>query len=212
MKKYEVIKNISSNLLVAVVRGENAEEAIRISKACTEGGVKVIELTYTTPDASAVISQLKQELPKDILIGAGTVLDVTTARLAMLAGAEFIVSPSFDTETAKLCNLYKIPYMPGCMTITEMKSALENGCDVIKLFPGRMFGPAIVKDLKAPLPQLDIMPTGGVGLDNVQEWIKAGVCAVGVGGQLAKGTSEDISETARQFIKKIEEVRTQMGS
>lgn len=206
MKKYEVLQAIEQAGIVAVIRGQSAEEAIRISKACVDGGVNIIELTYTTPNASSVIELLSEE--KNCIIGAGTVLDATTARLAILAGATFIVSPAFDLETAKLCNLYKIPYMPGCMTITEITTALEAGVDVIKLFPGRMAAPAIVKDIKAPLPQVDIMPTGGVSLDNVQDWIQAGVCAVGVGGQLTKGSSEEITQIAKQFVKKIKEARS----
>ncbi|GAE31025.1 bifunctional 2-keto-4-hydroxyglutarate aldolase/2-keto-3-deoxy-6-phosphogluconate aldolase [Halalkalibacter hemicellulosilyticus] len=206
MKKYEVLQAIEQAGIVAVVRGDSAEEAERISRACVKGGVNIIELTYTTPNASNVIESLSEV--ENCLVGAGTVLDATTARLAILAGAMFIVSPAFDEETAKLCNLYKIPYMPGCMTITEITHALQAGVDVIKLFPGRMAAPAIVKDIKAPLPHVDIMPTGGVSLENVQDWIQAGVCAVGVGGQLTKGSSNDIIETAQQFINKIKEIRS----
>ncbi|WP_062046561.1 bifunctional 2-keto-4-hydroxyglutarate aldolase/2-keto-3-deoxy-6-phosphogluconate aldolase [Bacillus sp. JCM 19034] len=206
MKKYQVLQAIEQAGIVAVIRGDSSEEALRISTACVDGGVNIIELTYTTPNASSVIEALTKE--KDCIVGAGTVLDATTARLAILAGATFIVSPAFDAETAKLCHLYKIPYMPGCMTITEITTALASGVDVIKLFPGRMAQPAIVKDIKAPLPQVDIMPTGGVSLDNVQEWIQAGVYAVGVGGQLTKGSSEEIAQTAEQFVNKIKEARS----
>ena len=126
---------------------------------------------------------LYQENP-DVVIGAGTVLDATTARLAIVAGAEYIVSPSFDEETAKICNLYQVPYLPGCMTITEMKEALKSGADIIKLFPGSVYGPSVISAFKAPLPQLNIMPTGGVSLENMAEWFAAGVTAVGVGGNL----------------------------
>ena len=143
-----------------------------------------------------------------MIIGAGTVLDAATARIAILAGAEFIVSPAFDKETAKLCNLYQIPYMPGCMTITEMTTAMQYGADIIKLFPGSAFGPSFVKAVKAPLPQANIMPTGGVSLDNMEEWFKNGVIAVGAGGKLASGTDEEIIATAQAFRKKLLEIRS----
>lgn len=145
-----------------------------------------------------------------MIVGAGTVLDATTARIAILAGAEFIVSPAFDEETAKLCNLYQVPYMPGCMTITEMTKAMEYGSEIIKLFPGSAFGPSFVKAVKAPLPQVNIMPTGGVSLENMEEWFANGVVAVGAGGKLASGTDEEIIATAQSFVEKIKEIRAKM--
>ena len=150
----------------------------------------------------------------NVVIGAGTVLDATTARIAILAGAEFVVSPAFDEETAKLCNLYQIPYMPGCMTITEIKRALELGVDVVKLFPGSVYGPDFVKAVKAPLPQVNIMPTGGVDLDNVGKWIKNGCVAVGVGGNLVApaktGDFDQITEYAKQYVAKVQEARSSL--
>ncbi|NME35532.1 MULTISPECIES: bifunctional 2-keto-4-hydroxyglutarate aldolase/2-keto-3-deoxy-6-phosphogluconate aldolase [Fusobacterium] len=208
LKKHETIEKIINTGIVAVVRSESIEEGIRISKACVQGGIPAIEVTYTVPGATEVIKALKNEFsPSELIVGAGTVLDATTARIAILAGAEYIVSPGFDLETAKLCNLYQIPYMPGCMTITEMTKAMEYGCDIIKLFPGSAFGPSFVKAVKAPLPQVNIMPTGGVSLDNIEEWFKNGVVAVGAGGKLASGTSESIIETAKAFVNKIKEIR-----
>lgn len=160
------------------------------------------------PGATEVIKALKETFPADkLIVGAGTVLDAATARIAILAGAEYIVSPGFDEETAKLCNLYQIPYMPGCMTITEMMKAMQYGADIVKLFPGSAFGPSFVKAVKAPLPQANIMPTGGVSLDNVEEWFKNGVVAVGAGGKLATGSSESITATAKAFVEKIREIR-----
>lgn len=208
LKKSAILERISDIGIVAVVRGESVEEGIRISKACAKGGVPAIEITYTVPGATEVIKALV-ELNKDneMVIGAGTVLDAATARIAILAGAQFIVSPAFDKETAKLCNLYQIPYMPGCMTITEMTEAMKYGADIIKLFPGSAFGPSFVKAVKAPLPQANIMPTGGVSLDNIDEWFKNGVVAVGAGGKLASGKDEDIIATAQAFRKKIVDFR-----
>lgn len=128
-----------------------------------------------------------------------------------MAGAEFIVSPCFDKETAKICNLYQIPYLPGCMTITEMKTALTYGADIVKLFPGSAFGPSIVKAFKALLPHLNIMPTGGVSLANMQDWFAAGVVAVGVGGNLlapaATGDFEKVTEVATQYADKLKSIR-----
>lgn len=208
LKKSKILEKIIDIGIVAVVRAENIEEGIRISKACAKGGVPAIEVTYTVPGATEVIKALQeQNKNKEMIIGAGTVLDAATARIAILAGAEFIVSPGFDKETAKLCNLYQVPYMPGCMTITEMTEALKYGADIIKLFPGSAFGPSFVKAIKAPLPHANIMPTGGVSLENIDEWFKNGVVAVGAGGKLASGKDEDIIATAQAFRKKIIEFR-----
>ena len=208
LKKHQTIEKIINTGIVAVVRSESIEEGVRISKACVEGGIPAIEVTYTVPGATDVIKALKKEFSEDeLIVGAGTVLDAATARIAILAGAEYIVSPGFDEETAKLCNLYQIPYMPGCMTITEMMRAMELGSDIIKLFPGSAFGPSFVKAVKAPLPQVNIMPTGGVSLDNIDEWFKNGVVAVGAGGKLASGTSESIKATAQEFVRKIKEIK-----
>ena len=188
MNKLNVLTKISQCGVVAVLRADSVEEAVRMSEACIEGGILGIEITFTIQDADAVIKQLASIYSDrgDVVIGAGTVLDAATARIAILAGAQYIVSPSFDEETAKLCNLYQIPYMPGCMTITEMKRALEFGVDIVKLFPGSAFGSDFVKAVKAPLPQVNIMPTGGVDVDkeNLSGWFKAGVCAVGMGSKL----------------------------
>ena len=208
LKKSKVLKKITDIGIVAVVRSETVEEGIRISKACVEGGIPAIEVTYTVPGATEVIKALKEQFTSDeLVIGAGTVLDASTARIAILAGSEFIVSPAFDEETAKLCNLYQVPYMPGCMTITEITKAMQYGAEIVKLFPGSAFGPSFVKAIKAPLPQANIMPTGGVSLENIEEWFKNGVVAVGAGGKLASGSSEDIIATAKAFVEKIKEIR-----
>lgn len=213
LKKMDTLKRITDVGIVAVVRAENTEEAIRISKACVEGGIPAIEVTYTVPGATEAIKALKETIPADqLIVGAGTVLDAATARIAILAGSEYIVSPGFDLETAKLCNKYAIPYMPGCMTITEMLTAMEAGCDIVKLFPGSAFGPSFVKGVKGPLPQANIMPTGGVSLDNIDQWIKNGVVACGAGGQLATGTSENITKTAKAFVARVKEVRAEMAA
>lgn len=211
MNKYDVLKRIEDKGIVAVVRANNPEEAIKISDACLKGGIDSIEITFTIPGAENVIRELISKFPEELLVGAGTVLDSETARIAILAGAKFIVSPGFDLETAKLCNRYRVPYMAGCVTINEMIRALEAGVDIIKLFPGSAFGAGYVKSVKAPLPQAPIMPTGGVDINNVDQWIKNGCIAVGVGGKLTAGAKtgdfESITKLSKEFIEKIKEAR-----
>lgn len=207
MRKFEVIQRIEKVGVVAVIRATSTEEAKRISLACMAGGIDAIEITYTVPGATKVIEELTNEFGDDLLVGAGTVLDSETARTAILAGAKYIVSPAFDLESAKLCNRYQIPYMPGCMTLTEMIKAMEAGADVIKVFPGSAFGPGFVKAVKGPLPQAVLMPTGGVSIDNVDKWIKNGCIAVGVGGNLTKGTSDEMTNAAKEFVGKVKEAR-----
>ncbi|WP_218780179.1 bifunctional 4-hydroxy-2-oxoglutarate aldolase/2-dehydro-3-deoxy-phosphogluconate aldolase [Bacillus sp. OV166] len=213
MKKINILTKIAECGVVAVVRADSKEEAVNISEACVEGGIQGIEVTFTVQGADEVIKELATlyQHNKDVVIGAGTVLDAATARIAILAGAQFVVSPAFDQETATLCNLYQVPYMPGCMTITEMKRALEAGVDIVKLFPGSAFGPEFVKAVKAPLPQVNIMPTGGVNLDNVDQWIKNGCVAVGVGGNLVEpaktGEFDKITDYAKQYIEKVQAAR-----
>jgi len=211
MRKFKILNDLFEAGVVAVIRAENEAEAIKISEACLAGGVKGIELTFTVPGADRVIRTLAEKFGNQMMIGAGTVLDSETARIAILAGANYVISPGFDLDTAKLCNRYQIPYMPGCMTITEVLKAMEAGCDVVKLFPGSAFGPDFVKAVKAPLPQANIMPTGGVNLDNVDQWIKAGCIAVGAGSDLTapakKGDYAGVTELAKQFVAKVKEAR-----
>ena len=211
MKKYEIIKSLIETGVIAVVRAENAEQAIEISKACLAGGIHAIELTFTVPNADEVIKTLVKEFKDEMLIGAGTVLDSETARIAILAGAKYIVSPGFDLQTAKLCNRYQVPYLAGCMTITEIITAMEAGVDIVKVFPGSVYGPDFIKAIKGPLPQANIMTTGGVSLDNVDCWIKNGCVGVGVGSDLTApakyGDYAGVTELAKQFIQKVAEAR-----
>lgn len=215
ISKEKVLTHVKECGLVAVVRAENEEDAIKISDACLKGGCTSIELTFTVPGADKVIASLAKKYTNgEMMLGAGTVLDPETARIAILAGANFIVSPSFNVETAKLCNRYGVPYMPGCATITEVITAMEAGVDIVKIFPADLYGPRIIKDIKGPLPQAQMMPTGGVDVDNVHEWIKAGVVCVGAGSSLTKGAKtgqyEDITDTAKKFIANIKKAREEM--
>lgn len=212
MKKSEVITEIKRQKIIAVIRGNSYEEGLQISKACIEGGIGAIEMAYTNAAASSIITALNEEYADDpsVCIGAGTVLDAPTARMAVLAGAKYIVSPSFDYDTAIMCNRYGVPYIPGCMTITEIVKAMEAGSEVVKLFPGSAFGTKYISAVRSPLPQVSMMVTGGVNLDNVQEWLKAGVDAVGVGGELnklgAQGRFDEITKTAAAYVAKVSEV------
>ncbi|MGO4890445.1 bifunctional 4-hydroxy-2-oxoglutarate aldolase/2-dehydro-3-deoxy-phosphogluconate aldolase [Anaerobacillus sp. MEB173] len=215
MQKLEILNRILDSGVVAVIRAESAEVAEKTAMAAVSGGISAIEVTYTSPGATDLIKSLKDnENLKDLIIGAGSVLDSETARIAILAGAEYIVSPSFDKQTAKLCNRYQIPYMPGCMTVTEMKTALEYGSDIVKLFPGNHFSPGMIKAFKGPLPQVSIMPTGGVNLQNVSEWISNGAVAIGVGSDLSKpalvGDYEEITRLASEYCKLVRDARKQI--
>jgi len=210
--KLRVVSKIIEAGLVAIVRAESSGQAERIAEASVAGGVAALEITFTVPGALKAISDVaKTPHGRSILLGAGTVLDPETARAAILAGAQFIVSPSLNPETAKLCNRYQVPYMPGAATMAEIIAAMECGADIIKIFPGEMFGPAFVKAARAPLPQASLMPTGGVNLQNVGEWIEAGSVAVGVGGNLTAGAKTgdyaSITKLAQEFIEKIRAAR-----
>jgi 2-dehydro-3-deoxyphosphogluconate aldolase/(4S)-4-hydroxy-2-oxoglutarate aldolase len=211
--KIKVLENIVTSGLVAVIRAENPGQAERIAEACALGSVAALEITFTVPGAAGAIEHLAKHFPSQILLGAGTVLDPETARIAILSGAQFVVSPALNLETACLCNRYQVPYMPGAGTIREVVEAMECGADIVKIFPGETLGPAFVKAVKGPLPQASLMPTGGVSLDNVAEWIKAGSVAVGVGGNLTAGAKTgdfaSITQLARQFVEKIKEARAQ---
>ena len=187
LPKLDTLQNISDAKIVAVIRGKNPEEVINISRASIQGGLKVIEVTYTTPNAGRAIDVLQSE---DAIIGAGTVLDTETARDALLHGARFIVSPHFNVEISELCNRYAIPYLPGCLTISEMVSAMESGCDVLKLFPANNFQPNFIKSIQGPLPQVRLMPTGGINLENFKDWLEQGAFAVGIGSELSKAYAE----------------------
>lgn len=193
MQKLNIIKRIHEEGVVAVLRGENWQQVVQLSEEAIAGGIKVIEITMTVPNALKAIEELSSRYSvnnpdptKNAIIGVGTVLDPETARAAILSGAAFVVGPSLNAETVKLCNRYRVPIMPGIMTIHDIQDALDLGVDVVKLFPGSQFSPSMIKDIKGPLPQANVMPTGGVNVANLGEWIKAGAFAVGIGSDLTK--------------------------
>ena len=215
MKKFDVLQRLAYCGVVAVVRAKSEEEAINIGTACTDGGVKGIEVTFTVPGAADVIKALKKAIPADkLIVGAGSVLDSETARVAILAGAEFIVAPSFNEGVAKLCNRYQVPYIPGTQTIKEIVTAMEAGCDVIKVFPGDMLGPAFIKDVKGPIPYANLMPSGGVNLENAGEWIKKGAICISSGtdltGPAQKGDLKAGAERARLYVEAVQKARAEM--
>lgn len=208
INKVNVLNNITKEAFVLVLRTDTKEEGITIANAAIDGGCNVIEVTFTIPNADNVIRELSYNKKDGVIIGAGTVLDSETARIAILAGAEFIVSPSFNMETAILCNRYGIPYIPGCFTVKEVVEAREAGVDVIKLFPGSAFKPSIIKDIKAPIKGIGVMVSGGVSFDNMGEWFKNGCDVVSIGSAIVNlKDPEVVKEKTREYINKVKEFR-----
>jgi 2-dehydro-3-deoxyphosphogluconate aldolase/(4S)-4-hydroxy-2-oxoglutarate aldolase len=212
MDSSQILSRLHEGGLVAVIRAESPDQAARISEACLKGGASAIEVTFTVPRAQDVIADLRRRFPGDeLILGAGSVLDPETARVAILEGASYIVSPCLNEETMRLCNRYRVPCLPGAMTIREVVLCLEAGAEVVKLFPGELFGPAFIKALKGPIPQARIMPTGGVSVENAAEWIAAGAWALGAGGSLTAGAKTGdyaaVEQAARDFRAAIAKAR-----
>lgn len=211
MQRAELLEKVIKSGVVSVVRADSAEDAVKIVEAVVDGGIKSIELTYSVPRANDVIAELVATYAgTDVMIGAGTVLEATSARLAIIAGAQFIVSPTFNKEVAKICNLYQIPYIPGVMTPLEAQTAMEYGSELIKLFPGDIAGAAMIKDLKGPFPYINVMPSGGVNESNVAEWFKVGATAVSAGGGVTApaltGDFAGVKVNAEKFMRAYEAV------
>ncbi len=208
IRKMRQLERIMDTGIIAVIRAESAGQALKTVDAVLEGGIDIIEVTMTVPGALRAMEELKKAYPGgEILLGAGTVLDAETARAASLAGAEFMVGPGLNRDVVRLCNRYQLLNMAGCMTVNEIIAAMEAGADIIKLFPGNLFSPSVIKTLKGPLPQAEFIPTGGVTLDNVAEWFANGCLAVGVGGELTRGAKSGdyarVTQTARDFLHRI---------
>ena len=211
IKKIKTLTNLINEAFVLVLRTNTKDEGIETAKAAIKGGCNIIEVTFTIPNADKVIEELIKDKNEEV-IGAGTVLDAETARIAILAGAEFIVSPSFDKETATLCNRYGIPYIPGCFTPREIKEARECGSDVIKLFPGSAFKPTIVKDLKAPIKGIAVMASGGVSFENMDEWFNNSCDIVSIGSAIIKlKDPAKIEAETRKYIERVKKLRMQRG-
>lgn len=208
MDNAELLFKLKQEKVVAVIRGNNEEEVMKTVEAVYAGGIKFLEITFTIPNAQIIIAKLAEKYSnEDVIIGAGSCLDVVTARMAISAGAKFVVCPHFDKEIMKLCNSYRIPIFPGATTVTDMLECLKYGADVIKLFPGDIFGPSAIKAFKGPLPQADFMPTGGVSLENLHQWLDNGAVAVGTGSVLTKGAQtgdfEQVTAEARKFVDAV---------
>lgn len=209
MFKNRVLNRIEATGIMAIVRVETEERAYEIADGCIKGGVDVLEISFTLPNAGDVIKALTKKYGDQLLVGAGTVLDSETARLAIMSGAKFIIAPNFSEDVCKISNRYQIPYAPGCTSVTEMLHAMEAGASIIKAFPiSNQYGPKLVSILKTPIPFMPIMASGGVTLDNITEWFKNGVDCVGVGGLLTKGSSDEISKNAQILTQKIKEFRS----
>ena len=214
MKKADILARIQQIGIVPVLRASSAKEALEIAKAIEAGGVPILEVTLTVPGAIHVIEQLVQHSGNRLLVGAGTVLDAETARACILAGAQFIVSPALDLPTIALCRKYSVPVLPGALTPTEIVAAWQAGADAVKVFPCSAVGGAkYLKAVKAPLPQIDLIPTGGVSLATAAEFLEAGAFALGVGGDLvnnqaiADGHPEIITENARKYLAIVQQFR-----
>jgi len=213
MTKLEQMQRIEACGIVAIIRANSSAELIEVVAAIKEGGVDVIEITMTTPGALQVISDVSDKYGDEVLVGVGSILDAETARAAMLAGAKFIVSPVTKPDIIEICNRYGAVVMPGAFTPTEILAAWESGADYVKVFPSSGVGPAYIKAVKAPLPHIPLVPTGGVSVENAGEFIKAGATVLGVGGSLvnseiiATGQYHLLTETARKFTVAVQAAR-----
>ena len=215
MTKQEVISGLKDSGVVAVIRADNIEKAEQIVKAIVKGGITAIEVTMTVPNAFDLIKKLSKKYQgSDVLVGAGSVTDAVSAKNSIDAGAKYIVGPTFDQDVVNICNEFQVPVIPGAMSPTEVVNAMKAGADIVKIFPATLFGPKIIKAIKGPIPHAPLLPTGGVNLDNVQDWFEAGACAVGVGSALSKGWKEgkfkQITEQAKQFKEKVALIKKEL--
>ena len=215
MSRLQVVQEIEASGVVAVIRLKEPDKLRGVVEALMKGGVRALEVTMTVPGAVGLIESLARELPPEFQLGAGTVLDPETARHVILAGARFIVAPTLNLATIEMCHRYDVAALPGCFTPTEILTAWQAGADVIKVFPATALGPTFFKDMRGPLPQIKLMPTGGVSLANAGDWIKAGAVAIGVGTALvdnkaiADGNFAKIAENARTVVEAVQAARNE---
>ena len=213
MTKPEIIDRILNPGIVAIIRADSSEQLIDAAAALYEGGVTGMEVTMTTPNALQVIADVHKKFGDKVLIGVGSVLDTETARLAILAGAEFVVTPVTRPEVIQLCNRYSKPIASGAFTPTECMTAHESGADFVKLFPADQVGPTYIKNILAPMPMLRIIPTGGVTVDTAASFIKAGCVALAAGSSLVSkdvlksGDWKKLSDTAAAFVAAVRTAR-----
>lgn len=213
MNKSQQMQRLVASGIVAVIRAPSGELLVEVAEALLAGGVEVMEVTFTVPGAIRVVERVAERLGDRILLGAGTVLDAETARAALLAGAEFIVSPSTNLEVIQLCRRYDKIVLPGAFTPTEVVTAWQAGADIVKIFPADVGGPNYLKALRGPLPQVRLLPTGGVDLNTAADFLRAGACALGVGGSLVEskavqqGDMKRIESLAKQFVAIVQKSR-----
>jgi len=209
----ETLSRLADTGVVAVLRGVEADQLIEITEALREGGVTAVEITADTPDVAGKLGEVTGSFGDEVVVGTGTVLDSETARTTLMAGAEFVVSPSLHEDVIETCNRYGAVTAPGVMTPTEAIRGYEAGADFVKVFPAKTVGPAHLGAMKGPLGQVPMMPTGGVGPDNAGDYVEAGAFAVGAGGALVdydaaeRGDYESITETARELVQVVDEAR-----
>jgi 2-dehydro-3-deoxyphosphogluconate aldolase/(4S)-4-hydroxy-2-oxoglutarate aldolase len=217
MSKEPQLRQLLDCGIVAIVRSSSSEQLVEVVRALADGGVTVVEITMTVPDALTVLREVRAALGDCVLLGAGTILDAETARAALLAGAEYLVAPTLNVDVIRLCQRYSKLVMPGAFTPTEILTAWEAGADVVKVFPAEVLGPAFFKAMRGPLPQVRIMPTGGVDLKTAPDFLRAGACCLGLGSQLvqpqlvAQGSFDRLRELARQYVSVVRETRRQMA-
>jgi 2-dehydro-3-deoxyphosphogluconate aldolase/(4S)-4-hydroxy-2-oxoglutarate aldolase len=215
MSRIQHLQQVLDAGIVAVVRAPDSTHLVEVIRALADGGVTVAEVTFTVPNALKVIEQARRELPGNILLGAGTVLDAETARAAILAGAQFVVAPTLNLDVIRMCHRYDKLVMPGAFTPTEILSAWEAGADIVKVFPADNLGPAFFKAMRGPLPQVRLMPTGGVDLTTAAEFLKAGACALGIGSQMiepkavANRDFPRLRDLAKQYVSIVKQARNQ---
>ena len=206
-----LMNTIKENYIFAVIRGNSKEDGYEISKAAVKGGIKNIEITFSTPDASELMKDLIEEYKEDesVVVGAGTVMTIEQAQAACDVGAQFLVSPHFSKDIADFSVENDIDYMPGCATVTEIVQAMNAGCEIIKVFPGGQLGPSFIKNVHGPIPEVNLMPSGGVSLENIKEWKDMGAVAVGVGSALSQEVPEkgyeSVTQISKKFINALEE-------
>ncbi|MFE5278607.1 bifunctional 4-hydroxy-2-oxoglutarate aldolase/2-dehydro-3-deoxy-phosphogluconate aldolase [Bacillus cereus] len=207
-KKIALFKKMKQERLIAVIRADKMEDARNIIHAAVTGGIKLIEITMTTPGAIELVQEIKEHYQKSVYVGVGTVLNTESAQLAINAGSEFVVCPHLDEDIIKLCNLYQVTVIPGTTVLKDMVQALKWGCSIIKLFPANLLGAEAIKSFKGPMPHVNLMPTGGVNLENLNEWLDAGAVCVGIGSELSKKAVQTqdfsyVTKYAQQLVTKI---------
>lgn len=204
--RWEVVNFIAEKKIVAIIRAQSSTSLLKVVQALKEGGIECIEVTMTTPGALKTLEEVRNKM-EGVLFGAGTVLDPETARLCILSGAQFLVTPSLNFATIEMAHRYDVPIIPGAMTPSEILSAWEKGAEVVKVFPASSLGPQYIKELKGPFPYIKLCPTGGINLDNLRSFLQAGATCVGVGGSLVKSQLiqeekwEELTNLARAFQK-----------